>query len=168
MDDDKFDIRKRDLLKGIGVTGFSAIGLAGVGSAKRKGRNLPGKGPGRGGRGRGRYPIVEEGLYADAPLQVAATESAMHPHQNRAAFTSTAFGDGYELYLAEGVDSTSDVPEQILRVTESSFFVNNLRWRKGNRLQYQRDFDMFIRKIPPSNKVFEPEPIEENAVQGGD
>jgi hypothetical protein len=144
-------LNKRDLLKQIGIAGVAATGMSGMASAKK------------------RYPTVDDlGVYEDAPLNVYAIEAAKQQHHDRAVFTTTAFGNGYELYIADGVSSVEDVPETVYKMTSSSLFINNLEWLHGNRLRYEDDFQLLIRKIPLSNKMFEPEIVDENTLKGGD
>lgn len=144
-------LNKRDLLKQIGIAGVAATGMSGITSAKK------------------RYPTVDDlGMYEDAPLNVYAIEVAKQQHHDRAVFTTTAFGDGYELYIADGVSSMADVPEIVYKMTNSSLFINNLEWLRGNRLQYEDDFQLLVRKMPLSNKMFEPEVMDENTLRGGD
>ena len=151
MTDEKLDLNRRKLLKSAGVAGMGLVGLTGSAAAKK------------------RYPTVDEyGVFEDRPLEAYAIEAVKQPHHDRIAFTTTAFGDGYELYLADGLVSVEDTPKKVLKVTDDSLFVFSPEWLKGNRLQYQRGFSTLVRKVPLSNKEFDPIVVEEDTLRGGD
>lgn len=158
-DSQKPVVRKRALLAAIASAGgLSTTGLpvaaTGDESEDTGGGDQPGEGPGQDGRGRGRYPIVDLGQLTGVALSRYAIEVALHPNHDRAAFTSVVFDEGWRLYLAEEVSSPSDPPAQVRRVTDSQDLVAALQWSKDNRLQYDRGFTRYERKIPPSHKEY--------------
>jgi hypothetical protein len=150
MKDENNSNRRKFLRNVSAVAGISTLGLSGVASGKK----YPGP--------RREYPVVET-KYDDTPVGDIAIDAVKQPHHDRIAFTTIAFGDGYELYLAEGAASVENTPARIRQLTENSAIgVFDIRWKKGNRLQYWHDGGNYVRKIPLSSKIFVPEKLEDS------
>jgi len=43
-------------------------------------------------------------MYEDHPVEVFAAGAQPHPNQNRIAVVTAAFGDGIQLYIADGAE----------------------------------------------------------------
>ena len=137
-----------------------------AGNNGNRGGDHPGEGPGKDGRGRGEYPAVELGALDGIELSRYAIEIALHPNHDRGAFTTAVFGHGIQLYLADGIDSLDAAPESVRRVTDGEGLVAGLEWSRDNRLQYDRGLTRYERKIPPSNREYEPTVVEEVSLEG--
>jgi len=48
-------------------------------------------------------------MYEDHPVEVFAAGAQPHPNQNRIAVVTAAFGDGIQLYIADGAETVNDV-----------------------------------------------------------
>ena len=107
MKDENNSNRRKFLRNVSAVAGISTLGLSGVASGKK----YPGP--------RREYPVVET-KYDDTPVGDIAIDAVKQPHHDRIAFTTIAFGDGYELYLAEGAASVENTPTRIRQLTENS------------------------------------------------
>jgi len=59
-------------------------------------------------------------MYEDHPVEVFAAGAQPHPNQNRIAVVTAAFGDGIQLYIADGAETVNDVPESIYRITDDA------------------------------------------------
>jgi len=76
-------------------------------------------------------------MYEDHPVEVFAAGAQPHPNQNRIAVVTAAFGDGIQLYIADGAETVNDVPESIYRITDdANGGVFEPRWKEGNRIEY--------------------------------
>lgn len=167
--DDRVELRKRRLLRAIGSgvlvsTGAESV-LASPGPGD-EGTDLPGDGPGKNGRGRGEYPKIPEGGTPTVPISAVATQIAYHPNHDRAIFTSAVFDERFELYVAEGVDGPAATSDDIWLLTDTERPVLAPEFLKNNRIRYNRNLTRYERKLPPSNKVYESEIIEENSLVG--
>jgi hypothetical protein len=85
---------------------------------------------------------------------------AEDPKHNRIAFVTNAFEQGLELYLADGVKSIDETASEIFQITSGSAVgTMDLTWDNRNQLEYWNDGKMYQLKLPPSNKIFEPNQI---------
>lgn len=145
---------RRRLLQLVG-SGVLAGVVPGVGSAKKD-----------------TYPKVSDlGMYEDHPVEVFAAGAQPHPNQNRIAVVTASFGDGIQLYIADGAETVNDVPESIYRITDdANGGVFEPRWKEGNRIEYVKDFVRYKLKIPPSYKKLDHKTVTENVLEenGGD
>jgi hypothetical protein len=101
---------------------------------------------------RDRYPIVtDRGVYEEVPISVFAAGAQKHPTQDRVAVVTAAFGDGIQLYIADGATDLSDVPDTLYQITsDATTGVYNVSWAGNNTLKYVIDYTKYTRKIPPS------------------
>lgn len=121
-------------------------------------------------QGRESYPVVDHDR-TDLPVEDLIIDAASdpqiaeHPNHDRIALATTGFDQGFELYLATGVQSISDVPSEVLQITsDTAVGVLDLNWKSGNRLEFWRDGSVFELKLPPSNKMFSPEKSGERQI----
>ena len=148
------------------VTFNSTADVVSASDSHGEGSHLPGDGPGRGGRGRGEYPKLSEEETPPVPIAEVALQISYHPNQDRAVFSAGSFGDGLELYVAEGVSGEADTSSDIWLLTDTDGPVLAPELTNDNLLKYNTDFTRFERRFPPSNRMFESEVIEEDSVQG--
>lgn len=176
-DRSEISFHKRRLLQAIGtgvvLSASSQTALAGPDKGdgnddQNDGGDLPGDGPGKGGRGRGEYPKVPKDEAPTVPISDLATQIAYHPNHDRAIFTTAAWGEMFELYVAHDVSGPESTSSEIWRLTETTEPVLAPEFLKHNRIRYNRDFTRYERKLPPSNKVYESKIIEEYSTRGVD
>lgn len=72
-------------------------------------------------------------------LDDIAIETALHDSRDVAAFTSTNLGHGLELYLARGVSSVSEWPEEVSVLTDAREGVHAPSWRDETDLRFSMD-----------------------------
>ena len=144
----KNPIKRRTVLGGITTVGATSI-ASGIVSAKDS------------------YPEIDHD-YTEHTVANMAVELTNDPQiaeddkHDRIALSTTLFDGVFELYLAEGVESANEVPENIYKITTNTKSgVLDLKWKKGNDLEYWRDGNMYSLKIPPSNKIFEADKIDQ-------
>lgn len=131
-------------------------------------------------QGRETYPVVDHEL-TNLPVKEILIDYDTDPNKDeisdheRIALSTTVFDQGFELYLATGIQSLSDTPAEVLQITsESAIGVMDLEWKNENIIEFWRDGFVYELKLPPSNKVFDAKELNErkipNTVQdhGGD
>lgn len=147
--------RRRTLLKKIGAAS-AASSMAGVASAKKDS-----KGRERRTEKDGRFNEITE---VSESLDRLTNDYDFHPAQDRAAFVSASFGQGIELYVAEGVSSLSEVPSNVYQISDDLVGgAFDPEWEKGNRLSYQQNLSRVSVKVPRSYKKLEHK-VEEESV----
>lgn len=115
---------------------------------------------------RDEYPRVDESAIPDEPISDYSTEVVFHPNQRRAAITTGRFGDGLQMYIVRRVSDESSVADAAWRITDTDGIVGAMDWTRNNRLEYDAAFKRYRRKLPPSQKVFEREVVEEVSFEG--
>lgn len=141
-------------MKSIGAIGASSAATQSV-SAKRE-----------------RYSTVtDRGMYEQAPVSVFAAGAEPHPTQDRIAVVTAAFGDGIQLYIADGATGVSDIPDKIYQITSDAITgIYNVNWTGNNSIEYVMDYTKYTRKITPSYVQLDHKTTEENVLstEGGD
>jgi len=115
---------------------------------------------------RDEFPRVDEEEIPASPISEYASQIAFHPNQRRAAITTGEFGDGLQLYIVERVRDADSVADVAWQITEFEGIVAGMEWDANNRLRYNEWFTRYERKLPPSNKIFEPSVIDEMSFEG--
>lgn len=115
---------------------------------------------------RDEYPRVDESAIPDEPISDYAAELAFHPNQRRAAITTGAFGDDFQLYVVQRVADETSVADAAWRITDSDGIAGAMEWTRNNRLEYDDAFKRYRRKLPPSHKVFDRRVVEEVSFEG--
>lgn len=136
------------MLSIMGTTGLLTMGT-GIGAAKPD-----------------TYPTVDDlGPFEDMTVDQMAAGAAKHPNQDRIAIVTAAFGDGIQLYIADGTRNLSDTPETVYQITQDAVAgVYEPEWKDGNRLEYVMDFTRYTRKITPSYVVLDHKTVTENVL----
>jgi hypothetical protein len=76
------------------------------------------------------------------PLDELAIETAFHPRRDLAAITTLGLGDGYQVYLAFGVDEPADVVDtrrDLHQVSRATVGVHGIHWTDTTTLRYSSD-----------------------------
>lgn len=143
------ETHRRQLLKLAGAAGLTGL-ASGIGTAQQD-----------------TYPEVDDlGEYEDSPVDVFAAGASPHPNQDRIAVVTGAFGDGIQLYIAEGAETTNDVPETVYEITDdANGGVFEPRWKKGNRIEYVKNFVRYEVMVPPSYVELEHKTVTENVLE---
>lgn len=95
-----------------------------------------------------------ENPHPNRPVADIAMETAKDPHNNRIAFTSTALDDTkgrkVELYLATGVSSVSEVPDEIFQVGKyPSTATSDIEWTRSEGLRFWRGGFIHSQRVDP-------------------
>lgn len=129
---------RRELMAQIGTFsgGLSVVPLAAHGrrSRRRRGR-------------RNRDGIV---IPDQAPVEEIAIEVAPHPEHPIVVFSSIGLGDGYQVYVAEGVGSAEkqiDIPDDFRQLSQAEAGVHAIHWVNATTLKYSRDGETVERSI---------------------
>lgn len=139
--DNLLDLNRRGVLRSLGLA--SSTGLVG----------FPGT-----------AVATRTDISAESSLREVIIESVPQPGTQRILFTTTLLGDGYQLYVAEGVSSIDEVPDSVRQVTEAKAGVHGLSWLNESTLEYSMDGRTYHSTITKNgkranNRVVDNEPI---------
>lgn len=110
-------LNRRNLLKSTTVAASSLFALGGIGSGAAQ--SVP--------------------TDAEHTVDELALEYEVHPSEPLVAFTSVSEKESFQLYVAKGVRSVTDVPDTVVRRTDAEHGVHGLSWESRRVLQYSRD-----------------------------
>jgi len=131
------DVSRRKLLKAVGMSGGVFMGSTGFVAAS-------------GDQG---FEDEIDMKNPDHAVEELAVEYEPHPRKSMIAFTGIGFGDGYQLYLARGAKTSSDTPQEIVRLTDARHGVHALSWQSQRRLRYSKDGATYGRIVPGAEKA---------------
>lgn len=140
-DDNRMSRRKLLTQSGIITTG-GALTLAGNAIAETSSSG-----------NRGWIKELDSSSIKELSLRDLAIETAIHDSRPVAAFTSINIGDGFQLYLAQGVTSEDDSPKQIKLLTNAQAGVHAPSWETETDLKYSMDGATFVETILENNGV---------------
>jgi len=104
----------------------------------------------------------------DHPVVDLAIEHESHPSRQTIAFTSLTRQEGFQLYLAHGTRSPTDVPSRIELITDAEYGVHGVSWQSPTTLRYSRDGATYERTTHDGSgiavdrtreRLVEPEPL---------
>lgn len=133
------EIGRRRVLSSIGAAGVLGVGsFAGRASADRE--------PGT--------EVTDLGEWAGVPVRQMSMAHAAHPTEDAFALATGAFGDGIELYLAEGAATARSVPETVSRLsTPSAAGAFGPAWADEGTLRYTQDYARKELDLGPSAQI---------------
>jgi hypothetical protein len=110
---------------------------------------------------------VADHPYPDESVARLAIEYVEDPNHDRVAFTTTALEDGYGLYLARGAASVSDIPDEIVRLTEGTPAGNTeLEWSSDGELRYWQNAALWRQQVEYPTQIRRPIPYESKPQPG--
>ena len=148
MKGNKTQLNRRRFLGVIG-TGSVLSGASGVSAAK------PGKSGSKGPKFT-KYNSKELAALLDGqnrPVNDIALEIAEHPKRPFIAFTTPVLGDGFQMYLANGISSPDEKPHTVTKISDAEAGVHALSWVGNKTVRYSQDGKTFVRTVVPSRAL---------------
>ncbi|QCS44091.1 hypothetical protein [Natrinema versiforme] len=121
-----------------------------------------------------KHPEVDVTIYNETVREIASHTDGFdsvpgvdkHLTQNRVAFISP-YGEGtLNLFVAEGIQSSTDKADKVYRITDSpKAGVYDPKWYNEDHLLFQKNLTRYSLKIPQSYVVNDEKVLEENVVE---
>lgn len=146
MSDKETQLNRRRFLSVVGA-GSVLIGTSGIGAAEQNSS----KGPKF-----VKYNSRELAALLDGqnrPLNDIALEIAEHPKRPFIAFTTPVLGDGFQMYLANGVSSPDEKSSTVTKITDAKAGVHAPSWVDNKTLEYSQDGKTFVRTVVPGRAL---------------